>query len=415
MTQIEKLRLRALCGSAFSPSAPIDRMTLFAGRISQIRKITDAVSTRGRHAIMYGERGVGKTSLANILNEIFSDQEGMKIVRVNCGEQDTFRSLWLKALAEITVNVVPPVSNGSVPQGAIEHTLDNFVNEVEQLGPGELRRLLARWSQTDFEIILVFDEFDQLPESERAPFAATIKDLSDNSVNSTIVLVGVAEDVNDLFEEHASVERCLEQIAVPVMSADELYDIISKALAAIKMTIDEKSSELIVSLSQGFPHYAHLIGQQSAFVAIEAGRSHIEMADVNQGIQVSVTKSKQTIQNLYRKASQGQRKGTLFPQVLLACALAETDEMGYFGSADVRGPLCRITDKDYDIPNFAQHLDKFSSDESRGPILEKSGTSRRFRFKFRNPLVQPFIIMNGLTSGMVSGDLITELRRKRQS
>jgi len=413
MTREEQMQLRAVCGNAFSPSAPIDRMKLFAGRISQLHKITDAVSTRGRHAIMYGDRGVGKTSLANILKDVFSAAPGMKIVRVNCSEQDTFRSAWMKALSEITVFAEPQGRQHPQPPNPIEHTLDNFVHEVEQLGPGELRRLLARWSQPDFELVLVFDEFDRIPESERSPFADTIKDLSDNSVSTTIVLVGVADDVNDLFEEHASIERCLEQIFVPVMSSSELHDIVAKAISAAKMTIDSDAADLIVSLSQGFPHYTHLIGQQSAFAAIERNQTHVSMEDVRLGIQASIDKSQQTIRDLYRRASQGQRKGTLYPQVLLACALAETDDMGFFGSVDVREPLCRITNQDYDIPNFAQHLDKFSSDESRGPILEKSGIARRFRFKFRNPLLQPFIIMNGLTSGMVTGDLIAELKRNR--
>jgi Cdc6-like AAA superfamily ATPase len=390
-------------------------MTLFAGRISQVRKITDAVSTRGRHAIMYGERGVGKTSLANILRDVFVNEAGMKIVRVNCSEQDTFRSVWIKALAEISVHTEPLSTDSRIHSPAVEYTLDSFVHEVERLGPGELRRLLARWSQPDFEIVLVFDEFDRLPEGERAPFADTIKDLSDHSVHTKIVLVGVATDVNDLFEEHASIERCLEQIAVPLMSFEELDAIIAKALKALGMTIQPEAAELIVSLSRGFPHYTHLIAQQSAFATIEGNRLHITAADVSEGIRISVSKSQQTIQNAYRKASQGQRAGTLFPQVLLACALARTDEMGYFSSTDVRGPLCQITGEDYDIPNFSQHLDKFSSDESRGPILEKSGARRRFRFRFLNPLLEPFIIMTGLTTAMITQDMVNQLRGRSQS
>jgi hypothetical protein len=102
----------------------------------------------------------------------------------------------------------------------------------------------------------------------------------------------------------------------------------------------------------------------------------------------------------------------LFPQVLLACALAEVDELGYFSSSDVRGPLCKITGEDYDIPNFSQHLDKFSSEEARGPVLEKWGPARRFRFRFRNPLLRPFIIMKGLTEKVISGSLLDMLVKK---
>ena len=51
----------------FTPSAPIDSMALFRGRSTQIQMLVEAVSQIGQHAIVYGERGVGKTSMANVL------------------------------------------------------------------------------------------------------------------------------------------------------------------------------------------------------------------------------------------------------------------------------------------------------------------------------------------------------------
>ncbi len=56
---------------AFSPGAPVQERDLFAGRIEQLRALVDSVQQRGRHAIVFGERGVGKTSLANILAHLF--------------------------------------------------------------------------------------------------------------------------------------------------------------------------------------------------------------------------------------------------------------------------------------------------------------------------------------------------------
>ena len=52
--------------SLFTPGAPIDEYALFAGRQPQIQKISDTVVSKGRHAVLFGERGVGKTSLASI-------------------------------------------------------------------------------------------------------------------------------------------------------------------------------------------------------------------------------------------------------------------------------------------------------------------------------------------------------------
>jgi Cdc6-like AAA superfamily ATPase len=409
MTDGERHKLTALCARVFSPSAPVNKLTLFAGRMDQVRKVSEAVNTRGRHAIMYGDRGVGKTSLANILHEVFIDVEGIRIVKVNCAETDDFRNVWRKALKEITViEEIPPTADD--PKATtLEGTLADYIEEDQHFGPGEVRRLAEQSSSSEFEIVIVFDEFDRLAPDDRGLFADLIKDLSDNSVYTTILLVGVARDVVDLIAGHASIDRCLRQILMPAMDRKELGEIIIKAMNALGMTIDQAASELIISLSQGLPHYTHLLGQEAAYRAISANRRNIALEDVEAGIQEALQNTQQTVRNDYLKAAQGQRKGTLFPQVLLACALADVDELGYFSSVDVRGPLCKITKKEYDIPNFSQHLDKFSSDESRGPVLERWGASRRFRFRFINPLLRPFIIMKGLRDNMISGELIGRL------
>jgi Cdc6-like AAA superfamily ATPase len=414
LSATEKQKLIARCGRVWSPSAPVNKLDLFAGRLGQIRKITDAVNTRGRHAIMYGNRGVGKTSLANVLKDLFTDVGGMKIAKVNCVETDTFLTVWRRALDEIRII---EETSALDPEGVkrVERRLSEYLNMEAGVGPGEIRQILQHGSEEGFELVVVFDEFDRLPTSERGLFADTIKDLSDNSIDSTLVLVGVASDVMELIREHASIDRCLTQIPMPPMSREELRDIIDKALKPLGFEITDQAAELIVSLSQGLAHYTHLLGQESTYNAIHAGVATIALEDVNAGISAALDKTQQTVRNDYYKAASGQRKGTLFPDVLLACALAEVDEMGFFGSTDVRQPLQRITGKDYDIPNFSQHLDAFSTEESRGPVLEKSGTTRRFRFRFRNPLLQPFIIMKGLIDEKISGDLIQQLRAKSNS
>src|SRR4051794_6281517 len=77
--------------AAFSPHSPIRRPDFFLGRIDQIRAATDAITTSGLHVVIYGERGVGKTSLANILTEVLEDV--LATSRVNCAERETFNSV----------------------------------------------------------------------------------------------------------------------------------------------------------------------------------------------------------------------------------------------------------------------------------------------------------------------------------
>ena len=83
-----------------------------------------------------------------------------------------------------------------------------------------------------------------------------------------------------------------------------------------------------------------------------------------------------------------------------ACALADADEFGYFAAADLRAPLKKVTGKDYDIPTFSRHLSAFSS-ESRQQILQLKGEKNQRRFRFKDPLMQPYVIMQGVRDGLI--------------
>jgi hypothetical protein len=39
-----------------------------------------------------------------------------------------------------------------------------------------------------------------------------------------------------------------------------------------------------------------------------------------------------------------------------------------------------------------------------GPVLQKTGIPRRYRFRFVDPLMQPYTIMHGIKNDLVSAD-----------
>ncbi len=408
--QVDQIALMAKTSEVFSPAAPINRRDLFAGRISQLQRVFDAVSSRGQHAVIFGERGVGKTSLANIVKDVASQKRSdgslLSVVKINCSKDDSFASVWKKAFSEIIVNEDSGTTTiGFSPKSIVdEFTAADWLPEIP--APNDVRRIADRLTTTVF----IFDEFDRIPSDDGALFADTIKTLSDASSPCTLVIVGVAHDIDTLIREHISIDRALVQILMPRMTVNELHEILNKAMTALGMKMSANARNLIVLLSQGLPHYTHVLGKASTLQAIEEERTEIEIDDVHSSINSAIQNTQQSIVNSYQAATTSPRKDTLFKQVLLACALAEVDDLGFFASPDVRDPLSKIMGKRYEIPNFSQHLDKFATSD-RGNVLEKSGKERRFRFRFSNPLLQPFIIMRGISDKMLTGDLMSLLQR----
>jgi hypothetical protein len=58
--------------------------------------------------------------------------------------------------------------------------------------------------------IVILDEFDRLDDEDiERKMADTIKTLSDNSIEVTLIIVGVADSVDQLIGEHQSIDRAI--------------------------------------------------------------------------------------------------------------------------------------------------------------------------------------------------------------
>src|ERR1700681_3951787 len=86
----------------FSPGAPMDELSLLAGRLAQIERMIETVMQRGQHAILYGERGVGKSSLANTFaTRLVGSARTMTCIPVNCHPTDDFSAVWRKVFRRL--------------------------------------------------------------------------------------------------------------------------------------------------------------------------------------------------------------------------------------------------------------------------------------------------------------------------
>lgn len=377
---------------AFSPGAPIDEFDLLAGRQVQIERLVETVMQRGQHAILYGERGVGKSSLANTFaTKLLGGARALTCIPVNCHPTDDFSALWRKVFRRLEIGDVS--------------LADNYPGAID---PDEVVLELSKFSLNVIPIIIL-DEFDKLGGRElRNLIANTIKNLSDRSVRATVIAVGVADSVSDLIEEHESILRCLRQIPMQRMSVNELQEIVEKRLSGLGMTINPDALSFIVSLSRGLPHYTHLFGQQAAKKALENRQMTVEVEHVEEALPSCISETAQTIRELYHKATMSARKGHIYSEVLLAAALAQVDDLGYFAPSDLQRPLTEFLGREAKVSLFGQHL-KNLCEEDRGSILEATGTNRRYRYRFEEPMMQPFILMQGLRDKRITREQIHAL------
>ena len=399
-----------LAQSTFSPSGPIDRRELFSGRLDQLSSIQKVIPIKGRHAVVYGERGVGKTSLVSIA-KILIEILGLQVltVRVNCAVNDTFSAVWKRAFAKVNISFTLNSLGFSAEKKTITKTLlEEYSGDSVRLDPGMVSSLVEQIPARN-GTVFIFDEFDRIKsKSTRESFSDLIKNLSDYSVPCTIIVVGIGEDVNQLVSSHESVSRAITEIKMPRMGTDELAGIISKCEGSISHEIEGRVYSLkfrdevkksIISISQGLTHYTHLIGMNSALAALERRELEVNMNHFKSGIKQSLKDANHTLAENYHKATSSPHK-TLFKEVLLACVLASKNELGYFSAADIKGPLQYImgAGKKVTASTYQNHLPKFITSE-RDEVLHRFGAERNYSYRFRNSLMPPFVFMKGIDAG----------------
>ena len=115
-------------------------------------------------------------------------------------------------------------------------------------------------------------------------FADTIKALSDQLPNVTVVLIGVADDVDQLIADHQSIERALQLIHMPRMTEQEITEIVTRGLETARLAIERDALARLVEAVDGLPHYAHLYGQLSGRIALEDLRTRVRLRDVDEAV-----------------------------------------------------------------------------------------------------------------------------------
>ena len=222
------------------------------------------------------------------------------------------------------------------------------------------------------------------------------------------MLIGVADSVGVLIGEHQSVERALVQVRLPRMSRSEIEQIVQKGTGKLGLTISTEALAELSTLSQGLPYVTHLLALHTCRAALQRQSLQLDLNDVQSGVLHSLGQWQQSVITTYHSATYSHQPENIFKEVLAACALAVQDETGYFTAAAVRNPLRIITGRNYDMPNFARHLNEFTKLE-RGAILQRTGETRRVRYRFDSPLIKPYIIMRSVADKRLTRDIMEQI------
>jgi energy-coupling factor transporter ATP-binding protein EcfA2 len=383
---------------------PVAHRDRFAGREEQIARLIEAVFEPGAHVLISGDRGVGKTSLANILHDVLvpHSELGVHVTRVECGSLDTFGPIWRRMLNEMAQNLGKRAAWNSA-----------FSRAAEQLGdgprPAELLVPLRLVASNAPVSVLVFDEFDRLPDSStHAAFTDIIKALSDERSRVTVVLVG-ADDTRDLlFQGNDSTRRTVVEVRVPSMSTTEVQALVTSGLDTAEMKIDADALEFLSSLVSGIPHVAHALGLHSGRHALlERGAGAVTRLDVERARDRFLSEFDRACVRDYELAVADREASGDLRSLLLACALAETDDENSFGLEEIARPFEEILQGRAAPLDIAHYVDGLTGGNGHH-VLRECGRPGTQRYAFRDSLTRPYVVLKSLRHGDTSGEQVRQ-------
>ena len=252
-----------------SPASPVQSEELLFGREQQLRLITQALYAVGRTIFIFGDRGVGKTSLAHTVAHLHQSAAHNPVL-LACEPQTTFAEIMNDAVQKLA----PAKKTGSTSTSAnlklgakllsldagvkkewSERESKNIVVNLNDLIDALSSIANERATESTF---IVIDEFDRInDEAERTHFADFIKQIGDQKIPLKFIFCGVADSLQKLLGTHESCYRYIEEIHLKNLRYEARYEIIDTVAKALGCQITDPYRYRIAAISDGFPHYIH--------------------------------------------------------------------------------------------------------------------------------------------------------------
>ena len=243
------------------------------------------------HVVLYGERGIGKTSLLNILSQLA--QNAKYIVRyVSCSEDadfdTTFRAI-LRDLPLLYHKDYAPTSDEAERGATLAELAGDGPLSVAKAGDR-----LARLSNT--RVMIILDEYDRAANPTfRSAIAELIKTLSDRSVRVQLVIAGVASSLTELVDRIPSIRRNILGLQVPNMNDEEIAQLVRNGQSVSGLSFATDVVRFITSFACGSPYIASLLSQYSGIVALDRRSTVVEKSDVVDAIRQSLDEIRQRV------------------------------------------------------------------------------------------------------------------------
>jgi len=314
----------------FTPtSPPTEKENVYVRRELIEKKLAKNLKTKT--PIVYGDYGVGKTSLClKVVNERYGDSP---LIRVTDTTDKSISDVFRSAFEEINFTVESYEDNlsGVVSESRSTAGFGLSLKVVSGKGEnaegksttrtGSVRRELLVKEPTDEKALTVFseakivfliDELHYANEDFKKQLARCIKSISDLKFQyPKFIFSGTANDSSSLADVNPGVDRLLQEVRVPPFDEAESKELLNAGFAKLGLEVELGVVEKIAEVTAGAPSLVQSIGLELADLTLEGAGRRVEPSQLPEALdEVIHSGANERMSERYNKAINhvGQRK-----------------------------------------------------------------------------------------------------------
>ena len=251
--------VRSAIRKGFNATQPVTAARHLHGRQQEMDLLVEGVLDRGNHAMIFGGRGTGKTSLARVFANV-ADNRGYLVFYMACEPGQDFTSLIAPFL---------DAARGNLPRSPA-------TDAPIIVGPRDVVEALAEHGQRKF--IFILDEFDRITApAVLGELSRTMKLLSDAALPVHILAVGIASGLSQLIEGHESLRRHMTAVPIVRIDTSAVFDLIDRGASQAGLNFSDAARETIAHVACGSPYHVRLFCALACLETLRQRKTVVEM------------------------------------------------------------------------------------------------------------------------------------------
>jgi hypothetical protein len=316
---------------AFTPTRPQRSLRRLVGRKQELHRILEVIAEDRNHVVVYGDRGRGKTSVANLV-AASARRYGYSVGRYSCADGSDFDEIVRGLARDLPRSLLAaPVVEDYALEGC-EAALPRST-----LLPRDVVQFHGRL--TGGNLLLVIDDFERvLHAPTRTRLADTLKQVSDRCIPLSFLITGVADSLDELLGWQPSIQRSVVGVPLPLLTDDDAQEILDLGAASAGLVYPHRICDRITHFACGSPYVVHLLALHAGRRALARGADSVSEADFRGAVEQAAAEMDPRIRALYEQLTHG-GLDLRMKQLLLTRARGPHEGLARFRVQDVWGEL----------------------------------------------------------------------------